>query len=204
MNQTKLLLDLYRTYKDKVGTLQIKNQKKLWQFIADQLGNYIPGITAENCHNRSKVVDRNYKKYTENKTATGRGRRYFEYVDEMDKIFEKKKSMNPELLLSNEDIHVINTNPEVQQVTTQASNSVTDAQDVSERECEGNDTNFQKNRNTRKIKKTTAQLIREDHKQYYCERLKLEREKINEIKRRNDLIEQRNTILKEKNCKCCN
>lgn len=62
-----MLLDLYQSCKDK---MEIK--KRLWQFIADKLSSDIPEITAENCQKRCIFADRNYKKYTKNKTATCR------------------------------------------------------------------------------------------------------------------------------------
>lgn len=54
------------------------------------------------CENKFKVLERNYKKNKDNNNKTGRGRRVFEFENEMDEIFERKKNVNPTLLLSSE------------------------------------------------------------------------------------------------------
>lgn len=41
----------------------------------------------------------------ENKNSTGRGKKYFEFSEEMDQIFVHKKNVHPEILLSSEDVH---------------------------------------------------------------------------------------------------
>lgn len=91
VNQTKELLDLYKLYKSKVGTLEIKTLKQMWMKIALELRkkqNIV--VTDANCLNRWKVMERNYKKYIENENSTGRGRKYFEYIQEMEDILGKK------------------------------------------------------------------------------------------------------------------
>ncbi|KAJ8930302.1 hypothetical protein NQ314_016921 [Rhamnusium bicolor] len=51
---------------------------------------------------------------------------------------------------------------------------------------------------TIKKKKTCLERMREDRKVYYEERLKIEKEKLEELRNRNTLIEERNRILREK------
>nr|CAI5848813.1 unnamed protein product [Callosobruchus analis] len=50
-----------------------------------------------------------------------------------------------------------------------------------------------------KKKITTLEAMRLDRKEYYTEKLKLEKEKIDQIKKRNALLEQQNQLLQEKN-----
>ena len=43
-----------------------------------------------------------------------------------------------------------------------------------------------------------------DRKHYYDERLEIEKQKLEEIKKRNKLIQERNEIMKAVHCKCEN
>lgn len=72
VNETKMLIDMYKKYKNKVGTFQIKNQKMLWEKIAEELRKLGLRITVNNCLNRWRVVERNYKKFVDNQNKTGR------------------------------------------------------------------------------------------------------------------------------------
>lgn len=90
-NQNRLLLDLYKKYRNKVGSFGLKNLKQMWQKIANELKTELKiEVTDVNCQNRWKVVERNYKKYVDNTNSTGRGRKYFEYVEEMEVYWEKR------------------------------------------------------------------------------------------------------------------
>lgn len=92
VNNSKMLIDLYGKYKDKVGSLKIKNLKKMWEIISEEMSLiYEMKIHPNNCENRWRVLERNYKKYFENKNGTGRGKKYFEFSEEMDKLFAHKK-----------------------------------------------------------------------------------------------------------------
>ncbi|KAI4471246.1 myb/sant-like dna-binding domain [Holotrichia oblita] len=105
-SSTKVLIDLYKKYKKKVGTIEVKNVKAMWLIIAKELEVALKKpVPANCCENRCKVLDRNYKKFVENKTSTGRGRKYFEFTDEMAELFMGKKSVVPQLLLSTSTIH---------------------------------------------------------------------------------------------------
>lgn len=71
-NETKILIDLYGKYKNKVGTFQIKNIKMLWEKIANELAKLNINVTPNNCLNRWKVLERNFKKFVDNQTKTGK------------------------------------------------------------------------------------------------------------------------------------
>lgn len=193
VNQTKMLLDLYTEMKGKVGTLEVKNQKQLWKLIAKKLRAEGLDVTEENCHNRWRVVERNYKKYIDNQNATGRGRRYFEYIEEMNKIFGTKRNIHPVLVLSNE----VNTD------NMETETSKNENPQLEQRSLEPKEERMIVKQNVpRKKKKSVMELMREDRKLYFEQRLQIEKEKLQEAKRRNDLIEQRNNILRERNCHC--
>jgi hypothetical protein len=96
---TRVLIDLYEKHKSKVGTLQLRN------IIAKEINiTCKSNVTASHCENRWRVLERGYKKYVDNKTKTGRGRKYFECAEEMDSIFKKKRNITPAILLSTETI----------------------------------------------------------------------------------------------------
>ncbi|KAJ8953817.1 hypothetical protein NQ318_006665 [Aromia moschata] len=108
-NNTRILIKLYSRYKTKVGTIKIKTMKHMWDIIAEELQKMLGVIvTPNNCENRWKVLDRNYKTFVNNQTATGRGKKYFEYYEDMEKLFCMKKTVNPDILLSSETIHIPN------------------------------------------------------------------------------------------------
>lgn len=71
-NETRLLIDLYGIYRKKVGTLEVKSVKMMWLKIAEELFKHNIRVTASNCINRWKVLERNYKKFVDNKTSTGK------------------------------------------------------------------------------------------------------------------------------------
>ncbi|CAH1954221.1 unnamed protein product [Acanthoscelides obtectus] len=99
--RTLKLLQLYKVNRKKLGSYEVKNMKKLWEIIAHDLSTeYKITIPANKCENKFKVLERNYKKVIENNNKTGRGRKLFEYEQDMDEIFEKKKNINPVILLS--------------------------------------------------------------------------------------------------------
>lgn len=57
-------------------------------------------ISASKCENRWKSLERNYKKVVDNNNKSGRGRKVFEYEEEFDIIYEKKKNITPTVFLS--------------------------------------------------------------------------------------------------------
>lgn len=80
----------------------------MWAIISEEMSQtYKMKINPNNCENRWRVLERNYKKYVENKKGTGRGKKYFEFSEEMDQIFAHKKNVHPEILLSSEDVHEV-------------------------------------------------------------------------------------------------
>lgn len=70
-NETKMLIDLYKKYKNKVGTFEIRSAKMLWLKIAEELKKLKIEVTPNNCLNRWRVLERNYKKHIDNQNKTG-------------------------------------------------------------------------------------------------------------------------------------
>lgn len=100
-DHTLILIDCYKMFRDKVGGMKMKSLKKMWEVIAAYIQEkYNIKYNAQHCENRWRVLERNYKKYIENNSKTGRGRRYFEFSKEMDDIFKMKRNIHPEILLS--------------------------------------------------------------------------------------------------------
>ncbi|KAL1492229.1 hypothetical protein ABEB36_012711 [Hypothenemus hampei] len=91
-NATLMFLNLYKDNRKQVGTLELKNIKKLFEKISKELKHQLQlNITPANCENRWKHLERMYKKYIDNNKKTGRGRKSFEYAEIMEDILGKKK-----------------------------------------------------------------------------------------------------------------
>ncbi|XP_074026338.1 uncharacterized protein [Leptinotarsa decemlineata] len=209
VNNTKLLIDSYAKCRKRVGTFDIKNVKMMWQRIADELHNLNINVTASNCHNRWKVLERNYKKFVDNQNKTGRGRKYFEYQVEMEEIFGKKKNINPEVLLSSETVDYsleenekINTEEETKENNShkrKIKNSIELCETPPKVPLPQPTTTSVTNTKHRKNRRlTNIENLRLDRKMYYEQKLEIEREKLK-------LIAERNEILRNWRCKCqCN
>ncbi|CAH1115790.1 unnamed protein product [Psylliodes chrysocephalus] len=158
----------------------------------------MPDVTKENFYNRWRVVERNYKKYIDNQNSTARGRKYFEYVEEMKNIFGGKRSVHPEIILSNEQIEQLNP----KQINNLENGNST-ANTSGKSDSKGSISVATKTRHPTRKRESNLELVRDDRKQYYSEKPIIGREKLVELQRKNYLIKGRNTILKENNCKCC-
>lgn len=200
MENTKLLLDVYKSHKGDVGTMKVKNFKKMWEIIAEELkSSYGLNVSPGNCENRWRVLERNFKKYVDNNKSTGRRRKDFEYAEEMFNILGKKRNIYPELLLttklkSNESnqksVEVIEDNfqtndaPSTSKVTLVTSKSII---------------------GKKKFKSNMLEKIRKERKEYFEKRLQIEKEKLQVEKQklqqwkiRNKLISERNKIMLRK------
>lgn len=67
-----------------MGTVEVKHFKNLWETLAHDLNgipntNLVPG----QLENRWRELKRAYKKCIKVQNKTGQGRKYFEYVEEM-------------------------------------------------------------------------------------------------------------------------
>ncbi|KAL1489640.1 hypothetical protein ABEB36_013584 [Hypothenemus hampei] len=93
-NDTLKLLDNFKKHRSKVGSLEIRNLKKLFEIISLELHKiHNIDVSPSNVENRWRVLERNYKKFVDNNKKTG-----------------KKKNIHPPLLLSSDTIdHMIET-----------------------------------------------------------------------------------------------
>ncbi|PSN35742.1 hypothetical protein C0J52_13816 [Blattella germanica] len=107
----------------------------------------------------------------------------------MDNLFASKKSVNPEILLATETIHM-----PVEEEVVGLQENIDPLQS-----CEKTIETVVR---TPKRKLTIAEKMRCDRKAYQEERLLIEMEKLEVLKMRNELIKERNKILSEKGC-CC-
>ncbi|KAL1501955.1 hypothetical protein ABEB36_007178 [Hypothenemus hampei] len=102
---TLALIELYKKYRQHVGTFKIRTLKKMFEQISKELQVTLKQkVSCNNCENRWKHLARSYKKYKENMNKTGRGRKDFEYAIEMNEIFGEKRNINPILVLSSDTI----------------------------------------------------------------------------------------------------
>ncbi|KAH0818472.1 hypothetical protein GEV33_004319 [Tenebrio molitor] len=110
-----MFLDQYKKHRKRVGTLEMKSLKQIWQWIAQQLSRDL-GVTvqASHCENMRKALERNYKKHVDHQHSTGRGRRTFDFFEEMEEISGKKRAIHPHFLLG------INVVPEDEEVKNTA------------------------------------------------------------------------------------
>jgi hypothetical protein len=173
---TRVLIDLYQKHKSKVGTLQLRNIKKLFELIAKEINIMCKSnVTASHSHARWRVLERGYKKYVDNKTKTGIGRKYFEYAEEMDSIFKKKRNITPVILLSTETISAPPAEPaDLQEITVEQPTSILKQQTPTETPRRKQQSVLNRNR--------ILENMRRDRQEYYKERLKIENGK-NEIQK---------------------
>ncbi|KAH1013532.1 hypothetical protein HUJ04_002516 [Dendroctonus ponderosae] len=98
---TLILLDLCNKFRLKVGTLEIRNLKKMWEVMSKEFQTcHGIAVTASNCQNRWRVLERNYKKYINSKQQTGTGQKFFEFAEQMGNIVGKENDINPTVLLT--------------------------------------------------------------------------------------------------------
>lgn len=203
-NHTKILIDLYGKYKKQLGTLRIKTMKKLWEIIANEINErFNLNVSPSNCENRWRVLDRNYKKFVENKNLTGRGRRCFEYAEEMAEIFGKKRNIHPEILLSSDAVIM----PKISSAEpVETAVIATEIQEPSTSKHDSTETHkniLKKNKSRLLNKNNILESMRKDRLEYQKQRVKMEKEKLEiekeklqALKRRNQLIEDRNKLMK--------
>lgn len=130
----------------------------------------------------------------------GRGRKYFEYEDEMKAIFHKKVNLQPEYLLGvernvetqvgmkpdNESVNEVTEN--VPPITEHVVNTVKRRPIIN--------TNVTKQQAIKR-RLTIGEKLRLDKKEFYTSKLEIEREKLKEIKKRTQVMQERS-----QNC-CC-
>ncbi|XP_069704430.1 uncharacterized protein [Periplaneta americana] len=204
-NTTRALIDHYKVFKSKLGTMEIRNMKKLWEILCNKInGSHKTSFTPSQCENRWRVLERNYKKIVDNNNTgkTGRIRKQFIYEDEMADVFGKKRNIQPELSLS--------SNTVIQEIPTSGARNISDLPIDSGREnSPSTSAEVAESSTPLKKKKTEPRKLilaqmRKDRKEYYNnmltierEKLQIQKEKLIERRYKNKLIEERNEILRQ-------
>lgn len=187
--------------------MKIKNYKQLWTIIAKEMSQELGFLYTPNVvENKWRVLERTYKKFLENKNATGRGRKDFKFFEQMDRILGKKRNINPILTLSTATIH----EPEVKDSVNELKDSVIELKDsvneLKDSEIESVIINTEDKvegeyikRKRKTQRKTMQEKCYEERKIYNEKRLKLTEKKLNEIQKIREALEEHNKILREKN-----
>ncbi|CAG9840702.1 unnamed protein product [Diabrotica balteata] len=171
-DESRVIIDLYAKYKEKVGRCEIKNLKILWQRIATDLNQMGLNVTQNNCLIRWRVLKRGYKKFKDNPSQTGRGRKFFEFEKEMNEVFRSRRNIISELLLEVDTHHEVDTVLETNEENEE---------DRKESEVETMTTiktmSKKRKRNESFKRRTNMENVRIDRKHLQEERISVEREK---------------------------
>ncbi|KAL1509937.1 hypothetical protein ABEB36_004601 [Hypothenemus hampei] len=190
---TLIFLGLYECHRKSVGTLKMKNFKKMYEEISKEMKRKTgKNITPTNCANRWRVLERAYKKYVADSNKTGAARKQFEYSEIMNNILGKKKNVHPELLLSSTTIDPMPISSDIDEgeTTPIASSEIkSKSQEVPKKS--------EKKYQNRTLKSNLLREIREDRRQYYKKRLEQEDQKLQQKVKENKILEEKNQILKE-------
>ncbi|KAJ8956585.1 hypothetical protein NQ314_006671 [Rhamnusium bicolor] len=205
---TLAFLDLYKTYRKQVGSLKIKNLKRMCEIIAEELQvTTKQKITVANCENRWKHLERSYKKYVDNNKKTGRGRRDFEYANELNDILGPKRNINPVILLSSETLDTGPPNVTSEINLKKNLSTYTAGEDLPTHATEKENMNTNQsykvpNKNQKKyinkiVKADILKDIRRDRQAYYKRRLDVEERKLQEKMKKNEILQGRNDLIRE-------
>ncbi|KAL1517683.1 hypothetical protein ABEB36_001418 [Hypothenemus hampei] len=198
---TLIFLDLYQKYRGQVGSLKVKNLKRMFELIATEMQVITKiQISASHCENRWKVLERNYKKYIDNSKLTGSGRVTFEYAEIMYSILGKKKNIHPVLLLSSDTISTPGPSPtttkeqngeEINIEVTSEEVTTSESIPTREKKRKAND-NVKKPvvTGSKRLKFNILKDIRTERQEYYKKRLELEEKKLLEKVRKNNLLQK--------------
>ncbi|XP_073827787.1 uncharacterized protein [Musca autumnalis] len=101
----RLMLTLLEDLMPKVGkSAYLKNEKKLWQIISENLEQNGYLFSPEQVEGKFRAMERQYKKCKLNNSQTGRNRLSCPYETELENILGNKKSINPDYVLDSEFI----------------------------------------------------------------------------------------------------
>ncbi|KAL1488143.1 hypothetical protein ABEB36_015101 [Hypothenemus hampei] len=208
-NDTLKLLDNFKKHRSKVGSLEIRNLKKLFEIISLELHKiHNIDVSPSNVENRWRVLERNYKKFVDNNKKTGRGRVTFDYAKEMEEILGKKKNIHPPLLLSSDTIdHMIETSSKKLNLIPAIGEEMLNEEELhgtEEPSTSSSDTAIASEvsvKNSRSSRLKTGRITKSkfDKIHYQKEKLDILKKYYDEKKRRNNLLEKRNSLIEERN-----
>nr|CAI5854573.1 unnamed protein product [Callosobruchus analis] len=111
----------------------------------------------------------------------------------MDELFKKKRNFHPELFLSTETISEEAAENDGRPILAE---NVDEAVPAEAKSTCKRKLKIVKSRMIKEV--TTLEALRLDRKEYYTEKFKLEKDKIEQIKKRNVFLEQQDQLLQEK------
>ncbi|PSN49192.1 hypothetical protein C0J52_10912 [Blattella germanica] len=232
LKSSKILIDLYDKYKPEIGTKKLRNMKEMWQLISEELSEKFKMIISPgNAENRWRVIERNYKKFI-NKNISGRRKKYFEYLEEMNRVFSRHKrykivavsdSDSPNLPTSSSIVEKEEETPNVQETTIPETVQETkqETREESKQELASSVSHrinpvkkFKLQRNYLEKMRRGRFSMREEHFRFGFESLAIMKERNELIRERNEIMKERNKIMKDANdilrkskcnsCKCSN
>lgn len=181
--QTLKLLEVYAKIRPKVGSVEIRSMKKLWDVICYEINTHFVNqrITPSNCENKWRVLERNYRKYLKNPES--RVKKRFLYAAQMSKLSRSEAGSKPVL----------------EPVPSPAAPSVI-IKLIPEKAASKHDV-FEKRRSHRKRMRKAKLMFRKKQRNlklnYLQKRIELEERKLEEKVRKNNLFEERNQLLQK-------
>lgn len=170
----------------------------MYEEIAKEMRHKLrKNVTAINCENKWRVLERAYKKYIADTNQTGAGRKEFEYAEIMTEILGKKRNVHPEILLAADTVDNMPSTSEESEPSrlplVQTEEEVPKRAFSIKKKTVTTTTPLR----SRNLKTYMLKEIRSDRQSYYKQRLEQEERKIEQKLRKNKLLEEKNLILKQ-------
>ncbi|KAJ4445015.1 hypothetical protein ANN_06814 [Periplaneta americana] len=173
VNGTKLLIDLYKKYRQCVGTYKIRSAKQMWKVISKELSEVLQrNVTENNCENRWRVLDRDYKKYVDAKIKRVVERDFLSLRMRWMSFMAKKRNIHPEILLSSETVVQTPSGSDAVVEVTSGENETERAVEENVGESRKVERNVKRDSVKRKI--SVLEQIRQDRSEYQRKRLEQE------------------------------
>ena len=98
-------LALLHVVKDKQSELKDKITKTVWKEVALLLQVELPGVTPDQCSQKWRNLQQQFKKYVDNSNKTGRGRMTKpEFFDEIGEIMGNSHTVKPQYVFDTESV----------------------------------------------------------------------------------------------------
>lgn len=206
-NVTLRLIDEYKKNHKNVGS-KIRSFKILYEIIANILNaEFGLKLSGPQVNNKFQTLVRSYKSVVDNNKKTGRSRKSFEFEEQMEEIFQKSKRINPDILLTETEV-IKSTSTFCNKIP--ALQRTIDKDIMYEQEFENIGppgpvedlvrtpiTKTVRNLKRKGTRSDVLEMIRNDKQKFYENYLNIQNSKLVERKRKNDLLEEKNKLLKE-------
>lgn len=206
-SKTLLLIEAYDARKEKFNDSTIK-KKTLWKEIAGEFEKKNYYVSAENLDKKFRNLKRTYIKIRDNikKSAIKKDRVTWEYYEHLQRIYEKDFIINmPNIMVKIEDYDRVSQHFSHNESSSSTKLDVKDFVEVTPNQldqsnhCNGDTqvTCDKKQIINEKVKLRTRR--KKQMKTFREEHLRLEKEKIKELRRLREAIENNNEIQRERN-----